>query len=205
VTRAASGLALVASLVALGGCATPPPVPLFVVSTAGYHPPPRDMAQIVFLAPAPLPAVNDANALFELDGDRRTLVAALAAHGGTLQEVKPGHHVFMAYGREAYLLEADVEAGARYYVLLRAVGSDGLRPLPVRMTEDAEVTNRSPESGQWLFDTELMDMTPAARAWFATKSARIDAAQAAAQLAWQRLSATQRAALTLQPADAVLR
>jgi hypothetical protein len=199
---------------ALSGCTTTttPPAPaqaptpaLFVESEAGYHPPPRDFAQIVFLAPAALPAAADANALFELDGDRRTLLAALAGHGGTLQEVAPGHHVFMAYGREAFLLEADVEAGARYYVLMRSVGRDGLRPLPVRMTEDAEVTHRGPESGRWLFDTALVDMTPAAGVWFAARSASIAAAQADATSAWQRLSPAQRAALTLRPADAVLR
>ena len=200
-------LAAVAMVGVLAGCATPAaaPPPLFVESTTGYHPPPRDMAQIVFLAPGALPGANDANALFELDGDRRTLVAALAAHGQALLDVKPGHHVFMAYGREAFLLETHVEAGARYYVLMRAVGRDGLQPLPMRMTDDAEISNRSPASGQWLLDTELVEMTPAAGAWFALRSARIAMAQATAQAAWQRLSAAERAASTLQPEDAVLR
>jgi hypothetical protein len=193
-------------LVALTGCATPPPpVPLFVESTTGWHPPPRDMAQIVFLAPGALPAATDANALFELDDDRRTRVAALAVHAGTLQVVQPGHHVFMGFGHEAWLLEVSVEAGARYYVLMRAVGRDGLRPLAVRMTEDVAVTNRSAESGQWLFDTELVDMTPAARVWFATRGARVAEARASAQAAWQRLSPAERLAATLQPEDAVLR
>ncbi|MEO5688914.1 MAG: hypothetical protein ABIR54_16275 [Burkholderiaceae bacterium] len=198
--------ACAALLAALAGCATPPPAPaLFVESAAGYHLPPRDMAQIVFFAPGDLPAANDANALFELDGDRRMLIAALAGHGEALVDVQPGHHVFMACGREAFLLEANVEAGARYYVLMRAVGRQGLQPLPMRMTEDAEISNRNPASGQWLIDTGLVDLTPAAGVWFTTRSARIAAAQSAAQAAWQRKSAAGRAALTLQPEDAVLR
>ena len=197
-----------AILAALAGCATsapPPSVPLFVESASGWQVPPRDMAQIVFLTPGATPASTAANALYELEGERRTLVAALAAHAASLQLVRPGHHVFMAYGREAHLLEADVEGGARYYVLMRAVGPAGLEPLPVRMTDDAEISIRHAEATQWLLDTELVDKTPAADAWFARRDAQVALAQAAALAAWQRKSAAERAALTLQPGDAAMR
>ena len=199
-------LAFVVLAAVLSGCAAklPPPPPLFV-DVEPFEPPGRDVAQIVFLSPAAVPTVANANALYELEGGRRVLVAALAAHTGSLQVVTPGHHVFMAVGRDAHLLEADVEGGARYYVLLRAEGSANLVPLPMRMTEGAEITNRSAESGQWLADTQMVAKTPAADVWFANKAAQVDAAQAAAVAAWQRKSATERAALTLGKDDAVLR
>jgi len=50
-----------------------------------------------------------------------------------------------------------------------------------------------------------VDMTPAARARFAADAPRIDAAQRAALAAWERLSAEERAAATLDSDDAVLR
>ena len=120
----------------LAGCASKPlpPVPLFTF-VEPYVSPTPDMAQIVFLSPADAPTPADTNALYELEGDRRTLVAALAAHTGSFNQVKPGHHVFMTYGHAGHLLEADVEGGARYYVLLRSDGKGELTPLPMRMTE----------------------------------------------------------------------
>ena len=122
----------------LAGCASKPfpQVPLFT-SVEPYVSPTPDMAQIIFLSPADAPALADTNALYELEGDRRTLVAALAAHTGSFNQIKPGHHVFMTYGHAGHLLEADVEGGARYYVLLRSDGKGELTPLPMRMTEDA--------------------------------------------------------------------
>lgn len=191
----------------LGGCAAlppPAPAPLFVDSASSYEPPTRDSAQVVFLAPADMPAAADANALFELDGDRRTLIAVIAGHGASLQRVKPGHHVFMAYGRSAHLLEADVEGGARYYVALRPVGNEDLQPLPTRTAPDAEFSNASPEFTGWMLATTLVDKTAAADAWFAKQDAQVAAAQADAQAAWRRMSAQERAALTLDKGDAVL-
>ena len=189
----------------LAGCAAGlPPSPLFV-EVEPFEPPTRDTAQIVFLAPRAAPTAANANALYELHANQRTLLAALAGHTGSFQQVPPGHHVFMAVGRAAHLLEADVEGGARYYVLLRPDASGDLTPLPVRMSEDAEISNRSSESGQWLFDSTLVAKTAAADAWFAAKASQVDAAQAAALAVWQRQSAAQHAAATLGKDDAVLR
>lgn len=190
----------------LAGCAsTPlPPSPLFTEVEPWVSPTP-DMAQIVFLAPADAPTLADTNALYELDGSRRVLVAALAAHTGSFNQLKPGHHVFMTYGRSGHLLEANVEGGARYYVLMRSDGKRELTPLPLRMTEDAEVSNRSPESGQWMMESRMVEKTPAADLWFAAKTAQVAAAQAAALSAWQGKTSQERAALTLETDDAVLR
>jgi hypothetical protein len=190
----------------LGGCASKPlpKAPLFTL-VEPFVPPTPDMAQIVFLSPDDAPTLADTNALYELDGDRRVLVAALAAHTGSFDQVKPGHHVFMTYGRSGHLLEANVEGGARYYVLLRSDGKSELTPLPIRMTEDSPISSRSPESGQWIVSSQMVEKTAAADIWFAAKSDRVDAAQAAALSAWQGKTTQERAALTLQIEDAVLR
>jgi hypothetical protein len=199
-------LASVVLLAILLGCASKPipPVPLFT-EVDPYVPPTPDMAQVVFLSPGDAPSLADTNALYELDGGHRVLVAALAAHTGAFVQIKPGHHVFMTYGRAGHLLEANVEGGARYYVLLRSDGKSELTPLPVRMTEDAAISNRSAESGQWLMASRMVEKTPAADAWFAARSAQVESAQAATLSAWQRKTAQERAALTLERDDAMLR
>ena len=199
-------IAAIALLAVLASCATrlPPPVPLFV-EVEPHVPPTPGVAQIVFLSPAAAPTRANANALYSLDGGHRTLIAALAGHTGSFQGVTPGHHVFMTFGRSRHLLDVNVEGGCRYCVLLRADGDDDLVPLPMRMTEDAEITNRSSASGQWILDSTMVEKTPAADIFFARKSPQVDAAQADALAAWQRKTPQARAALTLEPADAELR
>ena len=195
---------------ALAGCASrlpppAPPAPLFVESASSYTPPPLDKAQVVFLAPSATPAAAAANAIFEIDGGQRTLLAALAAHGGSIQSLPPGHHVLMAYGRAGHLIEAELEGGARYYVLLRPLDADDLQPLPVQRREGAAARVDSPDFYDWDANTTLVDKTAAADAWFSARAAQVDAAQAAAQSAWQRKTPQERAALTLTADDAVLR
>ena len=189
----------------LAGCASKPlpQVPLFA-AVEPFVPPTPDMAQVVFLSPADAPTLEETNALYELTGGRRVLVAALAAHTGSFVQIQPGHHVFMTYGRAGHLLEANVEGGARYYVFLHSDGKSELTPLPMRTTEDAPISNRSPEAGQWLMSSQMVEKTSAADMWFAAKAARVDAAQAAALTAWQGKTTQERAALTLQSDDAVL-
>lgn len=190
----------------LAGCASKPlpQVPLFT-AVEPWVPPTPDTAQIVFLSPADAPTLADTNALYELAGGRRVLVAALAAHTGSFVQIQPGHHVYMTYGRSGHLLEANVDGGARYYVLLRSDGKSELIPLPMRMTEDAPISNRNPESGQWIVSSQMVEKTSAADMWFAAKLAQIDAAQAAALSAWQGKTVKERSALTLDRDDAVLR
>jgi hypothetical protein len=184
-------------LAALGGCASRLPVPQAPLYAAGpeFEPPPPDKAQIIFFVPGNLPVASSANGLFDLAGTRPSLIGVLAAHTGSIQMVSPGHHIFMTYGRVAHLMEADLRAGARYFVVMRYAGPGGLQPMPVRATEHDAVT-------MWTFDFDLVGKTPLADEWFAKMSPRVSAALTTALSAWRQKSDAERAALTLNSEDA---
>jgi hypothetical protein len=182
-------------LAVLGGCASRlPPAPLYAAGPY-YEPPPDGKAQIIFFVPGDLPVAGSANGLFDLAGSSPTLMGVLAAHTGSIQTVSPGHHIFMAYGGVAHLMEADVKAGARYFVVMRQTRSGGLQPMPVRATEHDAVT-------MWTFDFDLVGKTPLADEWFAKMNSRVSAARATALSAWRQKSDAERAALTLNSEDA---
>lgn len=86
---------------------------------------------------------------------------------------------------------------------------DGLigGPAQARVAEAVAilVSNRNPDSGQWLSASTMVEKTGAADVWFAAKAREVDAAQSAALADWQRKTPQARAALTLDKADAVLR
>jgi hypothetical protein len=192
--------------VVLAACASgPPPAPLFADSSAPLARPPADMAQIVFLDP-----INAIQGLFpvglyEVHGSDRTLLAELASHTKSVQLVTPGHHVFASNqgGGTAHILEADVAAGKRYYVLLRFIYAQGMQLRPIRPTGASDFSVANKEFPEWVAITHFVEKTPAADAHDQKFAASFAKAQADGLAAWQAKTPTQRAELTLNVEDVV--
>jgi hypothetical protein len=198
-----------AAAIAIAGCASaPPPPPLFVdAPNQTLAPPPPDKAQIVFLEPINAIQGMFPTGVYEIEGDQRRLLAMLASHGKSAQLVAPGHHVFMsnAGGGTAHIMEAEVEAGKRYYVLMRFIYANGMQLRPIRPTAGSEFSVANKDFPEWVSITHFVDKTPDADA-FALKWAKgIESAQAAGLAAWQKKSAKERAELTLDKGDAIER
>jgi len=198
---------LVFSAVVLAGCASgPPPAPLFVDSSAPLAPPPADKAQIIFLDP-----INAIQGMFpvgvyELHGTERTLLAELASHTKSVQLVTPGHHVFASNpGGVAHVMEADVAAGKRYYVLMRFIYAQGMQLRPIRPTGPSDFSVANKDFGEWVSITHFVDKTAAADEHDRKFDSAIVKAQAEAQADWLRKTPAQRAELTLNVGDAIER
>ena len=196
-----------AAAVVLAGCASgPPPPPLLVDSPSQtLAPPPADKAQIVFLEPINAIQGLFPTGVFELNGKDRTLLAIVASHGKTAQLVAPGHHTFMAYTGTSHLMEANVEAGKRYYVLLRFIYANGLQLRPIRATAGSDYSVANRDFTEWVSITHFVDKTADGDAQYAKWTQTIDKSQADAFASWQKKSAKERAELTLDAADAIER
>jgi len=192
---------------ALAGCASgPPPAPLLAESPVQtLAPPPADKAQIVFLEPINAIQGIFPTGVFELQGSQRRLLAILSSHGKTAQLVEPGHHVFMSYAGPTHVMEADVEAGKRYYVLLRFIYANGLQLRPIRATAGSDYSVANKDFAEWTSITHFVDKTPAGDEQYGKWTAQIDKAQAEALASWQKKSAKERAELTLNKDDAIAR
>lgn len=192
--------------VALAGCAGDPPKPQFLVSPSQTLPmPPPDQAQIVFLEP-----INSVQGLFpvglfRVEGASRTLLATTGAHSKVAVSLPPGRHLLMANhsGMVAHFLEANVEAGRRYYVLVRFIYGNGFQLRPIRPSGDSDYSVTSPNFAKWVADTRVVDKTPDADAFYEANRERVDRSQAAGWQTWLAKTPAERAELTLQPADAV--
>ena len=194
-----------AAVMALAGCASgPPPPPLLVDSPSQtLAPPPADKAQIVFLEPINAIQGIFPTGVFELDGTDRKLLAIVSSHGKTAQLVAPGHHTFMAYAGVGHLMEADVEAGKRYYVLLRFIYANGLQLRPIRATAGSDYSIANKDFAEWVSITHFVDKTADGDAQYAKWTQTLDKAQAEALASWRKKSAKERAELTLDAADAI--
>jgi len=202
--KSRSLLALAAAV--LAGCASGPPAPFFVESTTPLAPPPADKAQIVFLDPANAIQGVIPAWLYEVNDKDGTLLAVMGPHSKSVQLVAPGHHVFASNAPGGtHLLEADVVAGKRYYVLLRFVYAHGMQLRPLRATGTTEYTVNYKDFGDWVAGTTFYVKTPAADE-FNQKHADLYAREMeATRVEWSKKSAAQRAELTLNVDDAVER
>lgn len=197
---------LLALLLALGGCASEPPKPLFVESAnQSLSSPPPDKAQIVFLEP-----INSIQGLvpvgiFEVNGDNRTLLAMTGAHSKVAVLFTPGHHLLMANhsGAVAHFLDANVEAGKRYYVLLRFIYANGFQMRPLRPSGPSDYTIANKDFPVWVSGTRFVDKTPDSDAFFEKYMDAVTKSQASGWKSWLAKTPQERAELTLNPQDAI--
>ena len=200
---------VVACMLALTGCATGPTQPQQLLYAASdvttLAPPPADQAQVVFVMPKNLFVTGMAVELYDVNASGNTLLAMVPSFGKTVQLVAPGRHQFMTHFGQAgtHIMDADLVAGKRYYVLMRFIYGGGFQLRPIRASgpSDYAVTNTNFPS--WLSTTHFVTKTPAADTWYATNKAGVMKDQAAALAVWNKKSPEQRAELTLNANDAI--
>jgi hypothetical protein len=191
---------------ALGGCASEPVAPHFLETPVQTLPAPLpDQAQIVFLEPINSIQGMFPVGLFEMNGDARTHLATTGSHTKVALNFAPGHHLLMAAqpGIRAHFLDVNVEAGKRYYVLLRFVYGNGFQLRPLRKDASSDYSVVSKDFATWVADTRFVQKTAESDAYFAKYKTMLDKTQAEGWAVWQKKTAEQRAELTLTPADAV--
>ncbi len=194
-------LALVLPLVVRA--ADPPPPPFVEVPNFSIPAPPADQAQIVFLEP-----INKIQGMFpvgiyRIEGEQLTLLNVSSWRSKSVITLPPGKHMLAsAFGW--HYMEAYVEAGKRYYVLLRFIYGNGLQLRPIRASGTSEYRINSPDFQKWLKATDrFVQKSADADAYFTAFGDRWNAARLKGLENWQAKTAAEVAELTLNTDDAV--
>jgi hypothetical protein len=197
-------LLTLAILIVLVGCASEPQKPLIVQSPyQQMSAPPTEQAQIVFVDPnSPIRGTLPVG-IYEVKDGVSTLVAMTGAGSKALILLSPGHHLLMANQGvgTAHFLDANVEAGKRYYVLVRFIYGNGFQLRPIRATGVFSVARR--DFSLWMTETHFVDSTSDGRAYFETYKKYIDEAQTVGWRSWLAKTDKERAEVTLNPQDAI--
>lgn len=192
---------LLVSALTLGGCAG---APLIMNSPSQELPAPQpDKAQIVFLNPAGSIAGAFLAGIYEIKKDQREFYGMVGSKNKLFINVDPGQHLFMSNSiGVAHFLDANVDAGKRYYVLLRFVYGRGLQLRPIRPVGNDEFSASNPQFESWKKDASFVVKTPEADAWYAKyKQDFVDKGQEKGWAEWQAKTPEQRAELTLNRND----
>jgi hypothetical protein len=193
-------------LLSLVGCATEPAKPQFVESSSqNLQPPPSDRAQVIFLEPINSIQGMIPVGIFEIHDDRRTLLATTGAHSKVAVLFSPGRHLLMANhsGMVAHYLDINVEAGKRYYVLVRFIYANGFQLRPLRPSGPSDYTVKNKNFPVWISETRFVEKTPESDDFFEKSKAAVTKSQAAGWKTWLAKTPQERAELTLNPEDEI--
>jgi hypothetical protein len=199
--RAATLLALLLMLgTPLLNAKTPPLETLL----AELPPPPADAAQIVFLKPSDgalgfgvMPA-----GILEIVGDQRKLLGVMNFRARLVVTVAPGSHLFMSHDKGyVHFLDAKVEAGKRYFVLVRMIYTLGHQMRPIRPNGTSDYDMSNPDFVDWLDDTQVKPARRQQIRDYEKRDAKVAEAQAQGWARWLRKTDDERAQLTLRPED----
>jgi hypothetical protein len=166
--------------------------------------PPPDKAQIVFLKPAGNMFASIPVGILALEGDQRRLLGILGENARIIVEVDPGRHRFMSHMQSVtHLMDAEVEAGKRYFVLARFLYGNGFQLRPVRNGTGTPYSAGEPAFAEWLAETRVRPVNKPRTAWYERKDAKVAKHQVRGQTIWDRKTDAERAELTLRPQDAL--
>lgn len=195
---------LCAVVVMLSGCGTPQ-VPMYdLAPTVVLSPAPADMAQVIFIAPKNMTAALSGTILHDVGANGRTMLAVLGSQQQSIQLVKPGRHVFMStLLKHTHIMEANVEAGNRYYVVMRMIYGNGYQMRPARVNGPSEFSPKGPKFASWVATSPFIEKKRDTTEWIALNKTHFDEQYATAWDVWQKKSPEQRAELTLNVEDAV--
>jgi hypothetical protein len=187
-------------LLARGGCAT---TGTMAPSTTAAPVPQAGKAMVVFMRPSYFGMAIQAS-VYDVTQPTQEFIGIVNTRTKLAYQAEPGKHLFMVIGENADFLNAMLDAGKTYYVLVSPrIGFWKARfsLLPVHADPAAKYNTRSAEFARWQAGTRWVEKTPAADAWYRDNAASVSAKRADYMQRWNAASAEQQAELTLLPGD----
>lgn len=146
--------------------------------------------------------------VFNAPDDGIEFLGAVDNHQKLAVQMEPGRHRLMVFDENADFLDAELEAGKTYYVLVSPrPGALSMRfsLFPLHNRADAEYSVLGGDFRKWMDAGRYVVRTPKADAWYAANKRRIEEKKASYLVKWNTMSPEDRAQLVLHPEDGVAR
>ncbi|WP_413664502.1 hypothetical protein [Microbulbifer sp. CNSA002] len=167
--------------------------------------PQSDKAQIIFLRPSAGVFAGFNALVFDITDDNDQIVGVASAKSKFLINVDPGTYTFMATeGIKGHVMQATVEPGQRYYIVVRPIYGQGFQLRPMKNNIDGEFSLESSELQLWLSKTLIVDKSSGADDWHASYEEKVQKVKEKAYEVWAEKSDDQRQLLTIDVKDRVL-
>lgn len=144
--------------------------------------------------------------VYDSTDDRIGFLGVLYSGDRLAVQVEPGFHRFMACGESADFLDATLEAGKQYYVLVKArpgVLLTRYSLIPFHPQPEAQYSLAGSEFRAWYGAAHFVERSPAADAWYEQRRDDIAEKMKTYLVKWNEMAPEDRAVLTLRPTDGI--
>lgn len=163
-------------------------------------------AQIIFLNPSNSVAGAFLSEIYDLPAGDKKLLGMAGSKMKIVADVEPGDHMFMCRtGLRSHFMKAqDLEAGKRYYVLMRFIYGAGFQLRPIRKGAQSDYSPSNPDFDTWKLSTKIVDLTPGSEQWIKDNwSKAVEMSYKKYWVEWEGKSAEQQDELTLKSEDSI--
>ena len=179
--------------------------PLAVHVAEQHAKPEPGKALVLFMRPSSVGAAI-ASTVYDAPDEDTRFIGVVRSKQKMAYQAEPGVHRFMVIAENADFLDATLEAGKTYYVLIQprmGVWKARFSLFPLHNHADPGDTLQSPDFPKWNAKTELVATSPAGLAWYEENKASVAEKKADYLAKWNRMLASDRAELVLHPHDGV--
>lgn len=162
-------------------------------------------ALVVFMRPSFMGRAIAAT-VYDAPDSGTTFIGEVGYKDKLAYQADPGMHRFMVVAENADFMDATLEAGKTYYVLVRSrpgMWKARFSLLPMHNRADAEYNVQGPDFQQWTAAGQVTEPTPAATAWYEAHKADVESKKADYLQKWNRMAAEDRAVLVLNSEDGI--
>jgi len=145
--------------------------------------------------------------LYEAPDDATRFLGAMDNKTKLAVQMEPGKHRFMVVAENADFLDAELDAGKTYYVLISPrTGFMKMRfsLFPMLNQAGAKYSLLGPEFKEWMSETRFVSKGPEADAWYEDNKDSVAKKKAAYLVKWNKMDAPDRAELVLHAEDGIV-
>lgn len=162
-------------------------------------------ATVVFLRPSNYGGAIQAS-VYDATKPTSDFIGIVSGNTRVAYQAEPGKHLFMVVGENADFVNATLDAGKTYYVLVSprmGMWKARFSLLPIHSDASAKYSLKSADFAKWQAGTHLVQKSPSADAWYSANATSIAAKRADYMKRWNTASAEQQAELTILPSDGI--
>lgn len=167
--------------------------------------PVQGKALVVFLRPSNYGGAIQAS-VYDATRPQEEFIGVVSANTKVAHQAEPGRHLFMVVGENADFVNATLDAGKTYYILVSprmGMWKARFSLLPIHPDPAAKYSLASEDFRKWQAGTRFVERSPAADAWYRQHAASVSQKRAEYMVRWNGASAEQMAELTVHPEDGI--
>jgi hypothetical protein len=167
--------------------------------------PAEGKALVVFMRPSFFGGAV-ASTIYDAPDGATTFLGVLRYKEKVAVQMEPGVHRLMVIAENADFLDATLEAGKTYYVLVRArpgAWKARFSLIPVHNKAEAEYSVQMAEFKEWSEVTQFVEKTSVADEWYTENQADVEEKKADYLVKWNKMLPADRAELVLHAEDGV--